>query len=108
MTDNGLSHRSYGDPFKHSKPGPFTWRKVGKEPHPDGPRTIYQAQENPAWVIASWRHPIPHANGVGSWDHTTYLVYYGSSLVHREETTLINAKRWVEAHKGGAQDGPQA
>ena len=88
---------------------PLTWRKVGKVPHPDGNWIVYQAEENPSWTITSWRHPIPHANGVGSWDHTTYLVYYGCSMVHREETTLINAKRWVEAHKGGgAQDGTQA
>ena len=85
------------------RPAPFTWRKLGKELHPDGPRTIYQAQENPAWVIASWRHPIPHANGVGSWDHITFLIYYSGTLVHREETTLINAKLWVEAHKGSAK-----
>lgn len=90
------------------RPAPFTWRKVGKELRPGGPRIIYLAQENPAWTIVSWRHSIPHANGVGSWVHTTYLVYYYDNLVYREETTLISAKRWVEAHKGDVQDGTQA
>ncbi len=91
------------------KRAPFIWRRIGRETGPEGTRVIYEAHEDPQWTIVSWRHPIPHANGVGTWDHTTYLVYYGSSLVHREETTLINAKRWVEAHKGGgAQDGTQA
>ena len=109
MTDNALAHSYYGDPFEHSKSAPYTWRKVGKAPHQDGPRIVYQAQENSLWEIASWKHSIPHANGVGSWDHTTFLIYYSGVLVHREETTLINAKRWVEAHKGGgAQDGTQA
>lgn len=94
---------------ENSKPALFTWWRAGRKTGPEGTRVINEAQEDPQWAIASWRHPIPHANGVGSWEHTTYLVYYGSALVHREETTLINAKRWVEAHRGGgAHDGTQA
>jgi len=59
---------------------------------------VYQAKRGgeplPLYIESRRRH-IPHADGVGTWDHTTYFVIQnGTELV--EKQTLRDAKEYAE------------
>ena len=57
--------------------------------------------------IESRKRHIPHANGMGMWDHTTYWVLKdGKELV--EKHSLADAKEYAEARIKEAADVKEA
>ena len=51
----------------------ITWTKIGKTVSATG-TTITYVGRNTLLSIESRKRHIPHANGEGTWDHTTYVV----------------------------------
>lgn len=56
------------------------WRIIGKT-EDEGGRTITYASENCHYLIESRLRHVPHANGSGTWDSTTYVVTRGGKDV---------------------------
>ena len=79
------------------------WEKVGWKPDKDGKTIIYGTSKyihtgsGCPLTIESRRRHIPHANGKGTWDHTTFFVLdkHGNELA--EKQTLKAAKEFAEA-----------
>ena len=74
------------------------WRKTGRI-EVGGCRTvIYEPIPTPQHVritVESRKRPIPHSNGVGTWDLTTYFVVRdGADVI--EKHTLADAKDAAE------------
>ncbi len=70
------------------------WEKVGKRIGVEGTTITYRLQNAPQYEIESRKRHIPHANGSGTWDHTTYVVLYHGLKVE-EKMTLKAAKDYV-------------
>lgn len=71
------------------------WKKTSKTVNEEGTTVRY---ELPGTVLAieSRKRHIPHANGIGTWDHTTYFVIvYGEAI--KECYSLKDAKEYAEA-----------
>lgn len=78
------------------------WIRIGKRIGPEGTTIVYGCYRANLTIESRKRH-IPHANGVGTWDHTTYFVVAdGEDL--KELYSLADAKAWAEgyAEKSGA------
>lgn len=72
------------------------WTKLRTEKHEDGGKTVYWIRKGKTGHIESRTRPIPHANGRGSWLHTTYHAI----LLDRTEKQfhlLTLAKSYMEA-----------
>ena len=74
------------------------WKKVGKRMSAEGTDITYRptahGEDLPLCIESRKRH-IPHANGVGTWDHTSYFVIQnGKELV--EKMSLRDAKEYAE------------
>lgn len=74
------------------------WLRVGKTISAKGTDITYQAGRGgeplPLYIESRRRH-IPHADDVGTWDHTTYFVIKdGEELA--EKQTLRDAKEYAE------------
>ena len=74
------------------------WKKLGKTVSAEGTTVIYEAAGT-GYRIESRKRHIPHANGIGTWDHTTYFVLLNGKEL-REEYSLRRAKEWAEVHHG--------
>lgn len=50
------------------------WEKVGRQICANGESTTYYEADGPdgRYCIESRKRAVPHANGIGSWMHTTY------------------------------------
>lgn len=71
------------------------WVKVGKTITPEGKTIIYEPEGANGITIESRLEHVPHANGVGTWDHTFYYVLQdGKELA--EKSTLRVAKEFAE------------
>jgi len=70
------------------------WVKVGKEIGPKG-TTITYALSGTTYQIESRKRHIPHANGNGTWDHTTFFIFDKNDKL-AEKMTLKDAKEFVE------------
>ena len=70
------------------------WKKVGKTETENGTTITYES-ELPGVKIESRLRHIPHANGVGTWDHTSYFVVTKDGTA-KECWTLMNAKKMAE------------
>lgn len=70
------------------------WKMIGKHQGPLGTTIIYGA-EGCAYEIQSRKRHIPHANGSGTWDHTSYFVVR-EGLELAEKWTLKAAKDYVD------------
>ena len=70
------------------------WVRVGREVSTEGTTTYYRGFGSPFTIESRKRH-IPHANGVGYWDHTTYWVVKGFEDV-KECYSLADAKEYAE------------
>lgn len=70
------------------------WKKVGKTETENGTTITYES-ELPGVKIESRLRHIPHANGVGTWDHTSYFVVTKDGTA-KECWTLKNAKKMAE------------
>lgn len=73
------------------------WKKVSKEIFAEGTDITYAAEGTPFEIQSRKRH-IPHANGSGMWDHTTYVVMCRGFDV-KTFYSLGDAKEWVEGAK---------
>lgn len=81
----------------------MTWQKTGKIVSGEGTTVEYR----PARVkinisVESRKRHIPHANGVGTWDHTSYFVILNGDDV-KEKCSLKDAKEYAE---GLINEGP--
>lgn len=71
------------------------WDKIGRNVNAEGTTTTYQLRGTQMIVQSRKRH-IPHANGVGTWDHTSYFVLWKGHDV-KEFMSLTDAKDYAEA-----------
>ena len=74
--------------------GKLIWKRTGRIVSKEGTTTIYHAAGKGCEIESRKRH-IPHANGVGTWDHTTYWVKKdGKDVI--EKYSLAYAKEYAE------------
>lgn len=66
------------------------WKVTGKAVTEEG-TIITRVGEGTPYKIVSCKKHIPHANGIGTWDHTTFRLYKNGQLV-KEWYTLADAK----------------
>ena len=76
----------------------ITWVKTGKRVGPEGTTVIYSGLGTALSIESRKRH-IPHANGSGTWDHTTYWVLHNGREV-KERYSLRDAKEYAEERYG--------
>ena len=70
------------------------WIRTGRTVGPEGTTIIYEGHRAGIRIESRKRH-IPHANGQGTWDHTTYwVVLNGEDL--KQLYSLTDAKAWAE------------
>lgn len=75
----------------------MTWYKAGRTVGPEGTTVTYRSDDTALYIESRKRH-VPHANGIGTWDHTSFVVLAnGHEIVTKN--TLTAAKAFVE--KGG-------
>ncbi len=77
----------------------ITWTKGGRTVSPDGTTNIYYGLGT-GFSIESRKRHIPHANGSGTWDHTTYWVLKDGEEI-KERYSLGDAKAYAEAMMKG-------
>ena len=70
------------------------WKKIGKTVNEEGTTNIYAAAGT-VYTIESRKCHIPHANGVGTWDHTTYHIMRDGAEVGKQYS-LADAKYLAE------------
>lgn len=74
-----------------------TWAKTGRTVGPESTTIIYTDLRETGLTIESRKRHIPHANGSGTWDHTSYWVLRdGEELA--EHWTLAGAKVWADRY----------
>lgn len=69
------------------------WKKIGKIVTDEGTTITYAS--GTAYTIESRKRHIPHANGVGTWDHTTYHILRDGVEVGKQYS-LSDAKYLAE------------
>lgn len=85
-----------------------TWAKTGRTVGPEGTAIIYTDLRETGLTIESRKRHIPHANGRGTFDITTYWVLRdGEDL--KQRYTLRDAKEWAEKYaiERGLVHGPE-
>lgn len=85
-----------------------TWAKTGRTVGPEGTTIIYTDLRETGLTIESRKRHIPHANGSGTWDHTSYWVLRdGEELA--EHWTLSGVKVWADRYaiERGLVNGPE-
>jgi hypothetical protein len=78
------------------------WKKTGKIVSAEGTTVEYRpAKARINISVESRKRHIPHANGSGTWDHTSYFVILDGADV-KEKWTLKDAKEYAEGliHEG--------
>ncbi len=73
----------------------MNWAKTGRTINQDGTTVIYTDLRETGLTIESRKRHIPHANGSGTWDHTTYWVLRNGEEL-KELQTLTAAKDWAD------------
>lgn len=74
----------------------YVWKSTGDNRAADGTHTItYEANGCPL-IVQSRRRPIPHANGKGTWLHTSYWVLNPVTGEEKEYYRLRLAQRAAE------------
>lgn len=71
------------------------WKKTGRVVMGNGEATIFYESQDGLWKIESRKRAIPHANGIGCWMHTTYVVI-DKHGVEYEYYSLRRAKEEAE------------
>lgn len=71
------------------------WIKVEKTVNSEGTTITYQDKKNKWLVIQSRKRHIPHANGIGTWDCTTYHVIENGKEIAKT-MRLADAKEYAE------------
>lgn len=72
------------------------WIKTGKVVKTTGESTIMYESVPAGFRIESRKRNIPHANGIGSWAHTTYVLIWPDET-ETEHWTLSKAKEAAES-----------
>lgn len=80
------------------------WEKVGKNINHEGTTITYQAKGFGFYIQSRKRH-IPHANGVGTWDHTTYWLLVPTVNFEKQFWSMKDAKKFAEEKVKEAQNG---
>ena len=62
------------------------WIKTCKTVKVGSGTTITYRLEGTPYTVESRKRPIPHANGVGTWDHTSYFVLKDGVEVIQQHT----------------------
>lgn len=70
------------------------WIKTGRTVSAEGTTVIYSGEGTDLTIESRKRH-IPHASGVGTWDHTTYFVLKAGEEL-KERYSLADAKEYAE------------
>lgn len=70
------------------------WIKAGRTVNSEGTTIIYQYIGTPYSIESRKRH-IPHANGIGTWDHTFFVVKKGDYEISTKHS-LADAKEYVQ------------
>ena len=71
------------------------WEKIDRTVNREGTTITYRLKGTEILVQSRKRH-IPHANGIGTWDHTSYFVLdHGEEIA--EKWRLEDAKKYAEA-----------
>lgn len=78
---------------------PVKWSKTSRSISAEGSTVTYWAVGTDYTVESRKRH-IPHANGIGTWDHTSYFVLRGREEL-AEKYSLKDAKEYAEKLMGG-------
>lgn len=74
----------------------MTWERTGKTVSAEGTTVEYRpARAKRNIAVESRKRHIPHANGVGTWDHTSYFVVLDGEDV-KEKWSLKDAKAYAE------------
>lgn len=71
------------------------WEKIDRNVNDEGTTITYRAKEDRRFIVQSRKRHIPHANGVGTWDHTSYFVIVNGKEV-AEKNSLKDAKEYAE------------
>lgn len=74
------------------------WKKTGKTVDAKGTTITYDGEGTPYFIESRTEH-IPHANGIGTWDHTTYHLFNDAEKV-KTFSRLADAKEYVEERCG--------
>lgn len=69
------------------------WKKTGKTVSDEETTITYSS--GTAYTIESRKRHIPHANGIGTWDHTTYHILRDGVEVGKQYS-LADAKYLAE------------
>ena len=84
----------------------LTWMRIRRAVSEEGTTVTYATAEEVGYTIESRKRHIPHANGEGFWDHTTYWVLKdGKEVIERY--SLKDAKEYAEelwAGQNGAKE----
>ena len=70
------------------------WKKTGKTVNANGTTITYRAEETRIVIESRLRH-IPHANGIGTWDHTVYVVIGEDGYERKVLNRLADAKEYA-------------
>lgn len=70
------------------------WKKTGKTVNAEGTTITYRAEETRIVIESRLRH-IPHANGIGTWDHTVYVVIDEDGYERKVLNRLADAKEFA-------------
>ena len=71
------------------------WEKIDRTVNREGTTITYRLKGTEILVQSRKRH-IPHANGSGTWDHTSYFVLdHGEEIA--EKWRLEDVKKYAEA-----------
>ena len=70
------------------------WNKISKTTNSEGTTITYKCDALPGITIESRKRHIPHANGVGTWDHTSYFVIKDGK--ETEKWSLKDAQEYAE------------
>ena len=77
------------------------WIKTGTKVTSEGRTTTYKGEGTPLTIESRLRHVLC-ANGIDTWDCTTYVVVKDGEDV-AEKHRLMDAKEYAEALIGGAE-----
>ncbi len=82
------------------------WKKIDRTVNSEGSTITYAAEGTGRQLLIQSRlRHIPHANGIGTWDHTTYHVIARGQEAPKYWHALKDAKEdaeqiWQEADNG--------
>lgn len=72
----------------------ITWENIEKTVNSEGTTITYRGLGTTMLIQSRKRH-IPHSNGAGTWDHTTYWVLDNGKEIY-ERYALKEAKEYAE------------